>query len=163
MNKTEQGLLDKAEELGRNDGTDAASWYFDRTEPKRADFLRVLKGIQDGDPMIMDTLPNRASIIEDPQELYEALDLVVGFVELPEMSEFLEKLKELYSDAFRYAAQKRVEENCLENLRRNIKFTIDVEAIEQDAQTLLNALEEVLIKADCSLNFGEFEDDDWEE
>src|SRR3972149_10934608 len=118
MNKTEQGLLDKAEELGRNDGTDAASWYFDRTEPKRADFMRVLKGIQDGDPEIMDTLPSSpGDAAATPNELYETLGLTAEFIAMPEQTEFLSELLVAYENAFRTAAQHGVETYCRENLR----------------------------------------------
>lgn len=46
----------KATELGAEHGKNAASWYFDGNTSIES-YRRVLKGIDDGDPEILDTFP----------------------------------------------------------------------------------------------------------
>lgn len=45
-----------AEQAGREHGEAAASWYFDGDTPRET-YERVLWGIEDGDPEVMDTFP----------------------------------------------------------------------------------------------------------
>jgi len=46
-------LVAKAEELGRAAGTTAAGWVFDGNTP-REEYQRVLRGIEEGDPAVLD-------------------------------------------------------------------------------------------------------------
>jgi hypothetical protein len=46
-------LVAKAEELGRDAGKAAASWVFDGNTP-REEYQRVLRGIEEGDPAVLD-------------------------------------------------------------------------------------------------------------
>ena len=46
-------LVAKAEELGRDAGKAAASWVFDGNTPEEA-YQRVLRGIEEGDPAVLD-------------------------------------------------------------------------------------------------------------
>ena len=46
-------LVAKAEELGRDAGKAAASWVFDGSTPEEA-YQRVLRGIEEGDPAVLD-------------------------------------------------------------------------------------------------------------
>jgi hypothetical protein len=48
-------LVAKAEELGRDAGTAAAGWVFDGNTPEQ-DYQRVLRGIADGDPAVLDLI-----------------------------------------------------------------------------------------------------------
>jgi len=48
-------LVARAEELGRNAGTTAATWAFDGSTPEEA-YQRVLRGIEEGDPAVLDAL-----------------------------------------------------------------------------------------------------------
>ena len=54
------GTLDKvieyARRKGREDGATAASWFFSDEATERT-YQRVIQGIEDGDPEIMDDLP----------------------------------------------------------------------------------------------------------
>lgn len=47
----------KMRERGKQDGLAAASWFFDGNTPVES-YREVLKGIEDGDPMITDSLPS---------------------------------------------------------------------------------------------------------
>ena len=47
-------LVAKAEELGREAGKTAAGWVFDGNTPEEA-YQRVLRGIEEGDPAVLDT------------------------------------------------------------------------------------------------------------
>jgi hypothetical protein len=45
-----------ARDLGAEHGRNAASWYFDGNTPQDA-YAAVLRGLEDGDPAVLDTLP----------------------------------------------------------------------------------------------------------
>jgi hypothetical protein len=49
-------LLEAARKLGNEHGEGAASWYFDSNTSCET-YERVLKGLEDGDPAVLDTLP----------------------------------------------------------------------------------------------------------
>jgi len=49
-------LVDRAEELGASCGRDDAGWYFDGNTSAET-YARVLQGLEDGDPAIVDTFP----------------------------------------------------------------------------------------------------------
>ena len=48
-------IVATADELGRDAGTTAASWVFDGNTPEDA-YQRVLRGIDDGDPAVLDEI-----------------------------------------------------------------------------------------------------------
>lgn len=50
-------LINQATELGRETGEDAASWYFDNNGDTETQAERVILGINDGDPEVLDGLP----------------------------------------------------------------------------------------------------------
>ena len=77
-------LINLAAELGREAGEDAASWYFDSKERPnpQAHAERIIIGINDGDPEILDTFnyPNLSGEWADsttPQSLARYLGLEV--------------------------------------------------------------------------------------
>lgn len=49
-------VIERATDKGREDGNAVASWYFDGNTPTDT-FRRVLAGIADGDPAILNTFP----------------------------------------------------------------------------------------------------------
>lgn len=54
---TRAALLDAATRLGEEAGRAAASWYFDGNSD-HATYVRVWRGLETGDPEVMDTLPS---------------------------------------------------------------------------------------------------------
>src|SRR5262245_57351269 len=73
-------ILKKAEQDGRGAGANSAMWYYDRSEPTRENLLKVLKGMDDGDPEILDTFVSGSLSGEwaddmTPKRLYEELDM----------------------------------------------------------------------------------------
>lgn len=128
MNRKE--AMHRAEALGREDGNAAAGWYFNNTSPSREDYLRVLTGMRDGDPLLLDTFHSSPLSAEWADGMSPA---------------------KLYGDA--------IEEECLSGLERSIIFTIDVTMHEQDPDKLLSELVDLLSKANCDLNSEGWEED----
>jgi hypothetical protein len=54
--KTYDVLIEEARRMGEERGRAAASWYFDGNTPTET-YAAVLQGIEDGDPVVLDTLP----------------------------------------------------------------------------------------------------------
>ena len=155
---TWQELLKQAESLGRETGNNAASWYFDRTETNLDNYRRVLNGIRDGDPMILDTFPSAPLSGEyagdmTPKTLFELLRATdrqvlehgVGFCEA-------------YEEGFFSAFQESVEQECLNSLERSVVFHIGVTIREQNEQELLSKLTDLLARENCDLDFDEVEE-----
>lgn len=122
----EDGLIDvgeRAHKLGRRHGINAGSWYFERdTAP---DYKAVLKGIEDGDPEVLDSLPGTPLSGEfadsmTPQKLLERIgvDFWVGHEqERPgglnqNESEFEAHLCDLYEDGFREGVEFEITNTC---------------------------------------------------
>jgi hypothetical protein len=55
--KTLSEIMDEARKMGAEHGQNAASWYFDGNTTDET-YRRVLKGIEEGDPEILDTFPS---------------------------------------------------------------------------------------------------------
>ena len=54
--KTYETIIEEARRMGEERGREIAAWYFDgNTTPET--YAAVLKGLDDGDPMVLDTLP----------------------------------------------------------------------------------------------------------
>jgi hypothetical protein len=72
-----------ARELGAEHGRAAASWVFDGNTPQDA-YARALKGIEDGDPAVLDTLPSAdlsgewADTLTGPQLVADAISYAGG-------------------------------------------------------------------------------------
>jgi hypothetical protein len=54
--RTYEEILSAADAAGRDHGRAAASWYFDGNT-SRGTYEHVLRGIEDGDPEVLDTFP----------------------------------------------------------------------------------------------------------
>jgi hypothetical protein len=152
-------LLRTARELGREAGNASASWYFDRCELQREDYLRVLKGINDGDPEILDTFqssPLSGEYSDDmtPKRLYEDLGMGDAQIELAG-----DEICEEYEQAFNTAYSDSVASQCTEWLRTSYTFTIELELVEQDPHAILSAMEEVAAKLNCSLQESSVSED----
>jgi hypothetical protein len=144
-------LLRLAEQEGASNGAEMAAWYFDRTEPERSDYLKVLKGIREGDPEIMDTFPSghlSGEFADDmtPKRLYEELGASERQIESGG-----DELCTAYEQAFDRAYSDTVEQNCREMIRRTVTFVIDAEVEEQDINVMLANMCEVVGKANADL------------
>ena len=145
-------LIDQAEELGREAGNAAASWYYDRCEPSRADFLRVLKGIRECDPEIMDTFVSGSLSGEyaddmTPMKLYELL----GIETQTTLNAIGDTVCDAWERGFNTAYQRAVESATIEYLRTTYVFHIELELIEQDPQKVLSAMCDKAAEMNCSL------------
>jgi len=144
-------LRNKATGLGQRHGRGSAEWYFDRSEPSRDDYLRVLKGIEDGDPAILDTFVSGSLSGEwaddmTPRSLFDELDMTDS-----QIITLGDEVCEAFEQGFNSAYQDKVVETCQYHLKRNITFSVEVELIEQDERKLLSDIEELLAKANASL------------
>jgi len=57
MQDQDTTLVQRAREAGRAHGKAAASWYFDGNTPQET-YALVLKGIEEGDPAVLETFPS---------------------------------------------------------------------------------------------------------
>lgn len=149
MKKAE--LFAAAAKIGHQHGNMAAGWYFDRSDAGREDFLKVLKGIDDGDQAILDTFqssPLSGEYADDmnPQRLYEEIEAKPWQIE-----HYGDELCEAYERCYYDSYETSVVNECLEQLRRNVIFHVEVELDRQDEHKLLSDIEELLAKANASL------------
>jgi hypothetical protein len=87
-------IVAKAEELGRDAGKAAASWVFDGNTPDA--YQRVLRGIDDGDPAVLDAIEPSAigsAAGYDQEDLARDLGIEPGDRALP-------RAVSAYGDAF---------------------------------------------------------------
>lgn len=54
--KTQEQLQEEARQIGEDAGISAAGWFFDGNT-EREQYVAVLRGLMDGDPEVMDSLP----------------------------------------------------------------------------------------------------------
>ena len=111
--------LRAAKKAGREAGEAAASWYFDgNTTPET--YARVLKGIEDGDPEILDSFPYPNLSGEwagDPTPRSLADDC--GLEDEDERAEWLiSDLCSAWEDAFSTAVHDSIEKEARRNVRR---------------------------------------------
>lgn len=145
-------VLEEARKLGGQHGSAAAGWYFDDCRDlQREDYLKVIKGIQDGDPAILDTfvsadLSGQYADGMTPKRLFEE----VGANKW-QSENAGDEICETYEQAFNDVYAACVEQNCRELLRRTVTFVIDVDVEEQDVAKILSDMEEVAAKANCDL------------
>lgn len=105
--------LARAEEMGREHGENAASWYFDGNTTLET-YRAVLTGMEDGDPAILDTFPCSplsGEWADDPTPRSVLADLGVE-----EDSEDADTLLWEYEDAFARAVEVGIEGACLRHL-----------------------------------------------
>jgi len=158
-------LVEEARKLGGMAGVNAASWYFDSSDPKDEDFKRVLKGLADGDPAILDTLPSgwlAGEYADDPtpQSLYRELGMSDDQIEVFSRYGLIDEISDAYEQAAGEAAEAWVVDYCQEQLQRDVLFKIDVRVPlhEQDPDKLLAGLTDYLSQHNCELL-----SDEWEE
>lgn len=164
VHKSHEQLLQEASRLGLEAGTNAASWYFDRDQTDE-DFKRVLKGLEEGDPVILDTLPGgwlSGEFADDPtpQLLYRDLGMTDDQIEVFERYGLLDSICEAYTVQADMAAEAGIVQYAQDQLRRDILFKIDVTVPlhEEDADKLLAGLVDYLVQHNCDLL-----SDEWEE
>lgn len=151
--------------LGKEQGRNAASWYFDsgRNTIAREDYLRVLKGLRDGDPMILDSLP-QTSPLSGEMAGDMTPDYLMSLVSLSAATGVeRDAVCDEYEQAFSTAVSDDVEHQCLIALEREVTFTLRVMLRDQDVDRLLGDLEDHLVKKDASLLDTEARDADTDE
>jgi beta-glucanase (GH16 family) len=94
----------RIEEAGRDHGKSAASWYFDGNTADET-YTRVLRGLEDGDPEILDTFPSSPLSGEwadgpTPQTLQHDFEL---------NDDDVDEACDLYEAAFYQASQDEIE------------------------------------------------------
>jgi len=99
-------LIQQAREAGADHGRSAASWYFDGNTPAET-YALVLKGLEDGDPMILDTLPCSPLSGEwadnpTPRTVFEDLGMTGD-------EDYADDVLNAYEDGFTQASQDEVE------------------------------------------------------
>lgn len=111
--------IEKAREIGTEHGTAAASWVTDgNTDPET--YRRLLAGIEDGDPEIMDELPHADLSGEwadgyTPRQLVEDCDLDADEVEAEDGTRLISVETELcdaYEEAFSVAVEAEIVRAC---------------------------------------------------
>jgi hypothetical protein len=143
-----KGLEDNADTIGKQHGTTAATWYFNSTTPDEDDFRAVLKGIEDGDPVILDTFLGNPLSGESADD-WTPKDLL-NYIGAPDtLSEEEEsELCEVYEKSWLGAYQDRIIQECLSGLDYEVKvsFYIDVVLKDRDEfQTLVDKAEAVFM------------------
>lgn len=153
-------LIKAADTLGEQDGRDAASWYFTGSED-RDQYQQVLKGIEDGDPAILDTLPGSPLSGEfagdmAPNALYEQLGVTELQLRNWEQSDELDQLCTAYEEGFSTGVGDEITRQCRIMLEQDVTFTISVKT-EQDPEKLLGMLTDLLARENCDLNDDSYE------
>jgi hypothetical protein len=133
---TMQQAFKRAKSLGATHGAEAASWYWDRTDPGKADYQRVLKGIKDGDPEILDTfthspLSGEMADSMTPKLLWEELGLTERQIGL-----YGDDVCTTYEQAFGSSYEDLVAEQCRSYLETEVIVRINAQITEEDDQTL---------------------------
>jgi hypothetical protein len=100
--------------MGRDDGRARASWYFDGNT-SHATYVDVYRGLRDGDPAILDTIPCSPLSGEwaddpTPRSVLDALDV-------DEDDEAANEYLDAYEDGFSEAAYQAIEQAAYEGVR----------------------------------------------
>jgi hypothetical protein len=151
-------VIEAAERLGRAHGGNAAQWYWDRTSPELDDFRKVLKGIEDGDPAILDTFtqPSLSGEYADgmtPQALYYNVDATKK-----QIQNSGSEICDAYETGFSAGYEDAITDSCLEGMRRDVVFNVTVSLDKQKEDELLSKIVDMLSKENCELVY-----DGWEE
>lgn len=101
--------LSEATTLGRVHGEKTASWFFDGNTSQET-YERVHKGLQDGDPVIMDSLPSSPLSGEWADQMTpRRLLMELGWNEESVSAEQQDEICETYEQSFNDAVQREVE------------------------------------------------------
>ncbi len=151
-------VLKHADRLGRMHGGNATMYYWDSTNPELEDFRKVLNGINDGDPEILDTLPSSPLSGEfagdmTPQLLYEEVDATKRQIE-----DASNEICDAYENGFNTGVQDAITESCLEGMRRSVVFHVTVDLTEQKEDEILSKLVDLLSQNNCDLVYDEWEE-----
>jgi hypothetical protein len=111
--KTYDTLIEEARRMGEERGREIASWYFDGNTTDET-YAAVPRGIEDGDPEILDTLPSSPLSGEWagdplPADVLEAL-------EVSEEDDAADEYLSAYEDGFSQASADEIEKTCLTHL-----------------------------------------------
>jgi hypothetical protein len=115
-----ESARDAATDLGRDEGTAAASWTFDGNTPDSA-YRHVLAGIQDGDPAVLDQLATAdlSGQWADGRTPDSLATDIANTVDVPREhigSQTLDRLCDAYETAFNDAVCAEVERLALAHL-----------------------------------------------
>lgn len=106
----------EAEKLGKQHGEAAGSWFFDGNTSE-ATYRRVWRGMEDGDPEIMDSLPSNPLSGEFADGLTPAgLLREIGWNEESVSAQEQDDLCDAYCDAFNEACQDVIGITAVNNL-----------------------------------------------
>jgi len=161
-----QSLSAAAVRLGEEHGQAAAEWYWDSTTPDIYDYRKVLKGIDGGDPEVMDTLP-RADLSGEmadgmtPNKLYEMIGVPEQFFH-HELHTSLEEICDAYEQAFNGKAESVVRTSCEENLFREVRLEVScaTSVDADDLKLLVKDIEDVINKHNADFNGIEITDEE---
>ena len=96
-----------ADQIGASHGKNAAGWVFDGNTTDET-YARYLKGIEDGDPMVLDSL-REPSLSGEYADDYTSSDLLSDLGVEDEDTEYQDELCTAYEDAARAAFWDEVE------------------------------------------------------
>jgi len=102
-------LIEQARELGAEHGQNAASWYFDGNTSQDT-YAGVLRGIEDGDPEVLDTFPSAplsGEWADDPTPFG-----VLAALDVPEDHDAADDCLSAYVDGFSEAVHDTISETA---------------------------------------------------
>lgn len=99
-------LEEQARKMGEDHGTNAASWYFDGNTSTDT-YAAVLRGIDEGDPAVLDTFPSSPLSGEWADSPTPAT--VLGELEVSEDDDRADDLLTAYEDGFSSASAEEIE------------------------------------------------------
>ncbi|MEV4575946.1 hypothetical protein AB0K16_22140 [Nonomuraea jabiensis] len=100
-------IMTRARELGTDHGKEAAAWYFDGNTPEYT-YRRVLKGIEDGDPEVLDTFPTHG-LSGEMADGFSARDLEIALgINPDDESEDFGDVCDAYEEAFNTAVETEI-------------------------------------------------------
>lgn len=117
-------LFERARREGIEHGRDAASWYFDfgrapSWTDARSVYRRVLQGLEDGDPEVIDTLPSSPLSGEwaDGLQVSDVLSLLDLEDEDDLEPEYVDEVLRAFEDGYSEGAYRAIEREAAEGLR----------------------------------------------
>ena len=103
-------LTQEAAKAGREQGAAAASWYFDGNTPDEM-YLRVARGIEDGDPEVLDSFPSSPLSGEYADGMVPAV--VLDALGVPQDHDWADDLLTAFEDGFYAACHESIEATAL--------------------------------------------------
>ena len=104
----------QASRLGREHGVSAAGWFFDGNTDALV-YERTLKGLKDGDPEVLDSLPD-SPLSGEWADSFSLVDLARE-LEVEQDDDSFDDYCTAYEDGYSQAVVRTIEGACLEYLR----------------------------------------------